>query len=108
MKPDLSLVPYRGDDNLRAEVQELREELDRLKGANLYPWEGDDTPCKKCNATRLVDRRSIRGGIIKGAQGPDRVYEPALPRRWWRKATPERLRLMCPYCKAVYYMRTKA
>lgn len=114
----LSVVPYRTSDeleSLRRENAELRAELESLKGETLYPHSGHDTPCRKCNGTTLreyLDAADVDGGFsrrVKRLVGPDRKFEPAVSKRLWRKALPERFRLHCTRsdCGAVYYERTK-
>lgn len=91
----LAVVPYRSGDeteSLRREVKELRAELTLLKGETLYPF-SSQRHCRKCGVEHYK-RLAYR-------------FEAARTERWWRRGRPERRRVSCPCCCAVYYERTQ-
>jgi hypothetical protein len=89
--PDLRVVPYReGDDTarLRAEIDGLRAQLARLRGAGaLLPFE---SACPKCGSQR----------------GPDPVYRPRVSLLWGRWVWPEHMQRKCFHCGATWRTRT--
>ena len=106
-RPDLSVVPYRASDELetlRRENEELRAELQALKEETLYPFAPQiNGQCRMCN--QGFSKRVKREGAdsIVELWGPELTFKPAAPKRWWRKATPARMRRNCKACGALYY-----
>lgn len=92
---------------LLRENEALRAELEELYGQNVYPFSDYSEPCRKCgqlSSQMVYEGKDLVSKLV--AEGPTKIFEPAVQKRWWRpwaKATPERMRCKCPICKAVYY-----